>query len=405
MTKDQYKVGESPTVRVNVCSDLTVHGWAEASVQIKGDYHIDETEKGLQLESQGSLHLYVPRETMLTIGRVNGDLRIKQFTGTVAGEYVHGDAVFAQANDVALGIVHGDVAARNMIGVLSIDEVNGDVAARVVGEVRLGAVHGDLSARIVDGDVTIKSLNGDADLRTVNGDVIVKQGFRDVNLFNVGGLVSVAGVTGDIRLRGGLSDGDHALEARGDVVVRWPASAALNLAVTAARIDNRLPLDDVTDKSGSLAGRIGSGQTNLTISAGGRVILREAEPANDKWSGNGDNMEFDIGINMDDIASRIEGEVQAHLSRVTREIETKFGPDFSQRINDKIAQKVERAGERARRRTEQRGRFAGADFAATMPETPKKTVSTEEQLKILKMVETGKISPEEAGMLLEALES
>lgn len=405
MTKDQFKMGESPTVRVNSCSDLTVRGWAEPSVQIKGDYRIEETEKGLQIDSQDSLQLCLPRETMLIIGRVNGDLRIKQFTGTVAGEYVHGDAILAQSNDVALGIVHGDVSARNMLGVLSIDEVNGDVAARVIGEIRLGAVHGDLSARTVDGDVTIKSLNGDADLRTVSGNVIISQGFRDVNLFNVGGLVSVSSITGDIRLRGGLSDGDHTLEARGDVVVRWPAAVALNLAATASRIDNRLALDDVTDKPGVLAGRIGNGQTSLTISAGGRVILREEELANEKWSDNGDNMEFDIGINMGDIASRIEGEVQAHLSRMTREIESKFGPDFSQRINDKITRKVEKAGERARRRSEQYDRFAGANFATAVPETPKKAVSTEEQLKILKMVEIGKISPEEAGMLLEALES
>lgn len=403
MTKDQFKMGESPTIRVDSCGDLTVRGWTEPSVQIKGDYRIEETEKGIQLDSQGSLHLYLPREALLTIGRVNGDLRIKQFTGTVAGEYVHGDAILAQANDVALDIVHGDVVARNMIGVLSIDEVNGDVAARVIGEMRLGAIHGDLSARIIGGDVTIKSINGDADLRMVNGSVTVSQGFRDVNLFNVGGLISVAGVTGDIRLRGGLSAGDHSLEARGDVVVRWPASAALNLAVTAARIDNRLTLDDVTDKPGSLAGRIGNGQTNLTLSAGGRAILREEDLTHEKWSDNGGNMEFDIGIDMDDIASRIESEVQAHLSRVTREIESKFGPDFNQRLNEKIARKVEKAG--ARRRTEQNSRYTGADFTRTVAEAPKKTVSTEEQLKILKMVETGKISPEEAGMLLEALES
>ena len=34
----------------------------------------------------------------------------------------------------------------------------------------------------------------------------------------------------------------------------------------------------------------------------------------------------------------------------------------------------------------------------------KKPASSEEQLKILKMVEQGKITPAEAGMLLEALE-
>ncbi|MBE2200741.1 MAG: hypothetical protein IAE79_19165, partial [Anaerolinea sp.] len=38
------------------------------------------------------------------------------------------------------------------------------------------------------------------------------------------------------------------------------------------------------------------------------------------------------------------------------------------------------------------------------PPPPAKKASTEEQLKILKMVEQGIISPEEANMLLEALE-
>ena len=53
MTKDQFKMGESPTVSVHSCGDLTVRGWAEASVQIKGDYRIKETDKGIRLDSQG----------------------------------------------------------------------------------------------------------------------------------------------------------------------------------------------------------------------------------------------------------------------------------------------------------------------------------------------------------------
>ena len=116
-------------------------------------------------------------------------------------------------------------------------------------------------------------------------------------------------------------------------------------------------------------------------------------------------MDFDIGVNMNDIAARIEAEVNTHLSRVSRELESKFGADFSQKINEKVTRKVEKATEKARRRSEQRGRFTGFDFSEATAEPPRKSVSPEEQLRILKMVETGKISPEEAGMLLEALDS
>lgn len=116
-------------------------------------------------------------------------------------------------------------------------------------------------------------------------------------------------------------------------------------------------------------------------------------------------MEFDFGVEMAGMAARIEAEVTNHLSRVTRDIETRFGPNFGRDFAEKMARKSERAAERARRRSEPRGRAAGYDFATTQTPSASKSASTEEQLKILKMVETGKISPEEASMLLEAIEA
>lgn len=406
MTKDHFKLGESSYIRVESCGgSLTVRGWAEAGVQIRGEYRVEETAKGIKLETHGNLHLDLPREAMLSIGRVNGELVVKQFTGATTAEYIHGDAVFSQTGDVDLGIVHGDLVARNLVGMITADEVNGDVTMRVVGGAVLGAIHGDLTGRVVDGNFSIDTINGDADLRTINGNVTVNQGFRDINLNSIGGQVSVAGIMGDIRLRGGLAPGDHALEARGDIVVRWPSGTPVNFALSGARIDNRLNLEDVIEKPGSLLGRIGNGGANLSLSTSGRVILREQEPVDEKWAYNGGDMDFDIGVNMNDIAARIEAEVNTHLSRVSRELESKFGADFSQKINEKVTRKVEKATEKARRRSEQRGRFTGFDFSEATAEPPRKSVSPEEQLRILKMVETGKISPEEAGMLLEALDS
>jgi len=406
MSKDYFKLGETPYIEIKSCNgDLIVRGWSESGVQVKGEYQVTETTKGIQIEAVGNLRLDLPQDAILSIDRVRGNLNIKRFSGTASCEFAHGDVLLSQANGGHLGIVQGDLIARNLIGNLNVTEVNGDAVLRVAGGANFGSIHGDLSARVISGDVTVDTINGDADLRTVDGDVEIKQGFRDINLLGIGGQLHVAGVTGDIRLRGGLSEGEHSLEARGDIVVRWPMGLPLILSAVGEKIENRLPLEDVVEKSKSLVGRLGvGGGPHLSLASGGRTILREAEPMSEKWSMDGGDMEFDFGVNMNEIAARIEAEVNSHLSRVSRDLESKFGAEFSQQINEKIARKMDKASERARRRSEPRGRASGVDFSFGAPEPVAKPVSTEEQLRILKMLESGKITPEEAGMLLEALE-
>lgn len=406
MSKERFTTQESPFIRVDFCDgNLVVRGWAESSLEIRGEFQTHDSDKGFLITSQGDLYLYVPGDAILSVGKIGGELAVRQATGSGSYEYVQGDAVIVRSGDTEMGVVHGDLVAKSVVGALSAAEVNGDVVVRGARELILTEVHGDLSARLVDGNVTIETINGDCDLRTINGDVTVQQGFRDVNLNSVSGLVNIANAMGDIRLRGGLSGGDHSLEARGDVVVRWPAGLPVNLNVSAAKIDNRLSLEDVAEKKGSLIGRLGQGDTNLTLASGGRVILRESEPDHDKGKYFGGHMEYDFDFEFDSIAARIEAEVNNHLSRVSRDLETKFGSDFGRRFSEKVTRKVDKAAERARRRAEPRQRAGGFDFGFGAPPAPKKSISTEEQLKILKMVEDGKISPEEAGMLLEALET
>lgn len=405
MSKDQFKTGDSPFIRIESCSgDLVVRGWAEPALQIKGTYKMDDSEKGYVITSDDSLHLYVPRDATVSGGRIGGSLVVRQFTGTGMYDYVHGDADLRQSGDHTFEIVHGDLVVRNLIGGVTANEVNGDISIRGAGGLTFGEVHGDLSARVLDGDVVVEMLNGDADLRTVNGSVTINKGYRDVNLNGISGQVAISDVTGDVRLQGGLSEGNHAIEARGDIVVRWPARLALQLTAAGTQIDNRLNFDEVTEKVGQMSGQIGVGNTHLSLVTAGRVILREQESASEHTK-YGDDMEFDWSAEMASISSRIEAEVNAHLSRVSRELEMKFGPGFSQGFNEKVARKVEKATEQMRRYGA-RGRNGKASFDFTPPSPPARNpTSIEEQMKILKMVETGKITPEEAGMLLEALDA
>jgi hypothetical protein len=332
----------------------------------------------------------------------------------VAGAFeigrVYGDAVLTDAGATRIESVHGDLSARN-VQTLAVGDVHGDADARQVGGLALRAIYGDCVARQIAGPVTIEEVSGDVDGRSIDGDVAIGRVHGSANLFNGKGQITVGGVDGDIRLRGALPAGNHALAARGDIVLSWPINAPLNLVAAARSIDNRLPLQDVVEKDGRLTARLGQGESHLTLSADGRIILKEADPE-EKWEEAGsesEGVEFEAvlgSLGLDDIGARIEAEVNTHLARVARDFETRFGPEFGQRMAEKAARQAERATERAervRRKSDWRARSAAAETPPP-PAPARRTASTEEQLKILKMVESGAITPEDAGMLLEALE-
>jgi len=405
MSKEQIKTGESPFVRVPSCGgDLIVRGWDEPTIRVKGEDGLVEDEKGYTITAGGNLTLYLPVGAMLSVGEVDGDLVVKRLEGAGAYDNVRGDMVLVNVGETEIGYVRGDLAARKSSARLSVGEVVGDVVARGIDSATFKTIHGDISVRHMAGDIAIDATHGDTDLRHVAGNVTIEQSYRDVNLANVGGEVNVRQATGDIRLRGGLGDGEHCLEAQGDVIVRWPEGQPLHLTVNARRIDNRLPLEDQVEKNGSLIGHIGQGGVNLNVTSAGRAIIKPVALTDEKWGNYEADMEFDFETEMAGIGARIEAEVNNHLARISNEMGAKFGPDFGQRFAEKFSRQTERVVERARRRADARGRTAGADFVASPPPA-KKPVSSEEQLKILKMVETGKITPAEAGMLLEALEN
>ena len=409
MARERIETDKVPTIFIGEClGDVAIHGWAEPALLLKGEYEVQETEKGYHITAQGDLRLSVPTGVTLLIEQVTGDTAIKHLTGSCAIDRVHGDIVVADIGRVEVNTVFGDLVARGVVEELVVGEVHGDLSARHIGALTVRAVYGDLVARRITGPLSVEEASGDVDIRVAGSDVTIGQAHRDVNLAYAEGQVTVANVHGDIRLRGGLGPGDHSLQARGDIVIRWPVASPVDLAISGKRIDNRLPLADVVEKDGMLTGRIGQGDTRLSVSAGGRVILKEMEMVDEKWEGFGaDESEFGFnaamaGISMGNIGARIEAEINSHLSRFTRDIETRFGPEFGQRIAEKVSrhtERAERSAERYRRKTDA-NRRGGAEPTAA----PRKSASTEEQLKILKMVEAGTISPEEAGMLLEALE-
>lgn len=418
--KERYETSKAPYILVDdVAGSLLVKVWEESAVVVKGDHTATETEKGLTLNSDGSVVVRVPAASTLTVERVAGSLQARGLDGGVEIHQVMGDvALRTLGSDLRVDAVHGDLAARNVEGDVTVRQIMGDGALRNVRTVDVGVVHGDLALRNVEGDVSVAEVHGDVALRTVNGDVTIQLGRRDVNLNNLGGLALVETVEGDVRLRGGLAPGKHALNARGDIVVRWPAGAPLTFTASAPQVLNRLALDEEVQEEDGLHGRIGEGETVLMLAAQKRIILKEldevdwegewVDEAAADWAGvAGDFAGF--GVEMAGIGEQVSGEIAARMAEFSDHMEERFGPEFAQKMADKAARKAEKAVDRALRQAE-RVRRQGwtSSHAHQSPSTKKekaREATTEEQLKILSMLEKGVISVEEADTLLNALDS
>ncbi len=415
MSEDRIEIGKRPFITIAECSgDLVVRSWAETAVLIRGDqYQADETEAGLTITGHGDLKLTIPINSSLAVNHVAGDAAVKKVQGSVTLQEVSGDLQIANVGPAKLGRIYGDLSVKNVDGGLVVEEVYGDAAVRACGDLALGSVYGDLAAKTVQGAADMNEVMGDINLRNISGDVTVKRGGRDANLRRLDGdATNLSHIAGDIRLRGPLNAGRHTFSAGGDIVFHWPLDADLRVTAVSPNIKNHLPLEELVEEDGSLTGQIGDGNTAVSLEAVGRIILKEIQTDKEKWAGG--DMGFDFDFDLSGLGELINSQVMEHFAQVTADFETKFGPEFSEKIAAKAEQaatKAERAAARAARQMEKSFK-RGTRFRSPAPPRPprpsappKRKASSEEQLKILKMVEKGVISPDEAGTLLEALES
>ncbi len=418
MSNERIEVGKQPLITITDCQgDLVVRSWAETAVLIKGDEcEVTDTEGGLTLSTHGDLTLMVPLASSVAVQGVQGDFVVKKVQGSISLQEVSGDAQIMQTGATKIGSVHGDLAAKGLTGSFSAEEIYGDAAIRQCDDLAIGTVYGDLLGHSIRGAAHINTVMGDITLRGISGDVTIEQGHRDANLRQLDGDAnSAANVMGDIRLQGPLNPGKHTFTAMGDIVLRWPVGGDLSVTAVAPHIKNRLFLEGVTEEEGTLTGAMGDGSAVVSLQANGRIELKESRASHGKWGGTEEfTYDFDFDFDLAGFGEMINEKFVTQIDQIAVDLETKFGPEFSEKIAHKAEQaaaKAEKAAEKAMRRAERQmkrswpGRPPAPPRAPKPPAPPKPKASSEEQLKILKMVEKGIISPEEAGTLLEALES
>ncbi len=377
--------------------------------------------------------------TTVIVQHVGGDLRVRGREGAdllVDGErptierlgegqpYLvrcDGDCrmVVPQNVDLVVQQVGGDARLTDLGQSLELGAVGGDAVIRNAHHVQLKAVGGDLRIKWVDGDVTIQTVGADATIREVCGAVRVERVGADLYLRNIEGSCIVEQVGADLLLNVEFApENEYRFRVGGDILCRAPAGTSARFVMPAhmsVDLDIEAGVTESEDGTQQII-TIGDGQTLVLIEDGdGLRLVGEAE---DYVINLGSQIEEEIEARM----SSLEEQLSQHLSGLDKRLQTwtdQFTPQ-AERIAERAQRQAERAMERVRRNLErQRGSkrkrafgarsfefsWSGTAGSSAAPQPKAEPVTEAERLMVLRMLQDGKISLEEAERLLAALDA
>lgn len=389
MKLQRFEVSNTPHLTIECHGDLDISGGREGEVAIK----VYGTDKDLDVQREGE-HLTItsharckvgcPRGTTLTLRAVHGDTRVRRVAGPIAAEAVHGDTVLKEVGPTTISEAMGDLRARSVSGELRLDQVAGDLGVR--------GVEGLLSCD-VGGDLSAVSLQGGLEA-SVGGDTSLKTDF--------------------------VPGSNYALTTGGDAAIKFPVDTNATVQVTAGSdIRHKVEWAELTEESGKLSGRVGEAKAAVTVTAGSDVTLQgKSDSATFVTSFGLEDQELELELAS--VTEEIERNIQSHMARLNAQLEAKL----SNIDHEAIRRKAERAAEHARRRAEhaaerarlkaERAQRRWERMGARQPARPApgrpparrpvEPISEDERMSILRMVQEGKISADEAARLLEAME-
>ncbi len=358
-----------------------------------------------------------------------------------------------------VAVVHGNAAFKALEGELKIEGIDGNLDLRSVGATRIEVVHGNLEAKNIMGDLLVEKVEGNANVRDVQGEFKVETLEGNLQLDDVDGGAS-AQVSGNVSLRlDPAPDANYQIRAEGNLLCNLSADASVRVHVTeAARVVLNLPGSEGKKHNAPFQVTLGEGDAEMTLAAGGNVLLAGQVPAWESMPEPG----FEFGGEFEDMAETISQQVtqqmQAQMDLLEQQLNSTLSnlsatmgvsgvsrehaerirqqaQEASQRAMERAQEKMRRAQERMehkmatiqqraaqralhqaaaeRRADEMRNRRTAFRFGFTEPQFPQPPqppqpsvppVSEEERLVILKMLEQKQITLEQAEQLLAALE-
>jgi hypothetical protein len=289
------------------------------------------------------------------------------------------------AADVVVEAVAGDVRAHALSGLLCVGRVDGDMSVRRCVALQAETIAGDLTVRKLERDLSVKRVGGDGRLEQVDGGVELGRVEGELTLREVSGALN-CDVGGDAHVEWRPAAGSVSrLACEGDIRCRLLPGASVTLELKAA---GDLDIGNLTGIE-SPAGRrlvVGAGEAQASLVAGGDLTLRgPAEEA--AFSG--------LEGLQEDIDTLVRSKWEEALSGISA-----AGVDA-----ERVAGEIRRAMDTARRGVPGPGAPPGkVSVTYSRPIDKVEPVSGEERLAILRMVEQGKLSVDQAEQLLRALD-
>ena len=353
--------------------------------------------------------------------------------------------------NIELGRVRGDLRIKKVNGDVRVGQVAGDMLVKACAALNVETVSGDLSARAIAGDVTIDRVHADASVRRVEGSLTLLSVGADVLLDRVAGNIDVRAEADIVANLSHACPDRSRLEAGADIRLRLPDNPSVTLEARShsGRLDLHLAEElDLDENVQAFAVELGQAESMVELEARGEIQIHAGD-SEEGTSFGGDTESFaelgeefrkvseNFARRMEEQMGAMSGQLHERLAHLSENLPDIFvAAGLSDADAQRIAFKVRRAGERAAshaqsrmqraaQRTQMRveaHRHAGPTRHESLPRGRHRrrvyrgpvspappphavsTVTTEERMMVLRMVEQGTISADEASKLLASMD-
>jgi len=378
MFEQTFETSATPHITVTEClSNLVVRGSEERQITLRlrgeaDDAVLEREGESFTLVARAGCFLTCPPDTTLTVGTTRGNLKVEGVEGPVA-----------------IGTVHGNVNLRG-VGPTALEQAFGNLRVRqVTGDLRVQTTRGNARVRHVEGSLFLGLVGGNLVARGLQGGLEAEQ------------------VRGNVRLGPPFSPGlVYRLGVNGNLGIYLSVSASLRLALRAGdRVRSRIPGLVLEQAEGETTGVLGAGEASLEAQVGGNVSLRPQEPE--------EGQPLDFVADLEGLGAQIEARIAEEMAEMEVRLEESLSriedPGLRQRVEreaeraaGQARRKAEREAERARLRAE-RAERRWQRASGQRPRPKRESATDEERMRVLRLVEEGKVTPEQAADLLAAL--
>lgn len=408
----QQSIPISPSTKLfleSIAGDLQVIGWERPEVFVesanKEDVTITQQDNQHHVSCSDDCSIYVPHTVDIDAGQVQGDAQFNFLSNHLHIDEIHGAAIFQKVSEVQLNTITGDLLANQINGHMIIDQIRGNgILSRLHKGCVIQKVFGGLQLYEIDGDISASA----------EGDITLCQNH------------SVQSSTKII--------------SAGDIHCQMPENidAQVTLKSHANTIKIKLRNESMLISEPEKTLTIGNGNNQILLSAGGEIIFSCQKYSQQIFH----DFETDFDIDFQNISINFKEQLESqfkkqidmlntHMEKLSETLSQLPIPDVevdhmverarrssviaAQRAREKMERtqrKLERKIAEAKRKSEQKSARYPQDHHTihiqwdvnpkrTPPEEP---ISPDERLMVLKMLEQGKISLDEAENLLRALE-